>query len=72
MAKAKTSELKSMYDKLDAPGGEKDIYRIAKARNKASKDFTHIKQIKNGQGLVLKDENGIRERWRDYFNTLFN
>lgn len=61
-----------MYKELDTPEGEKNMYRIAKARDKACKDSTHIKQIKSNEGKVLKDNDDIRMRWKDYFNTLVN
>lgn len=37
------------------------MYRIAKARDKTSKDFTHIKQGKDKQGTVLSNDK-IKER----------
>ncbi|XP_063595885.1 uncharacterized protein LOC134772741 [Penaeus indicus] len=44
----------------------------AKRRNRATKDFTQIKQIKDGEGRVLSDENEIRNRWKVYFEKLLN
>ncbi|KAI5751674.1 hypothetical protein M8J77_009797 [Diaphorina citri] len=74
MAIAKAKELEEVYRELETPEGEKKIYRIAKARDLASKDLTHIRQVKNGDGfgLVLRDKNAVKTRWREYFNTLLN
>lgn len=72
MAIAKAKELEEVYKELETPEGEKKIYRIAKARDLASKDLTHIRQVKNCDGLVLRDENAVKTRWREYFNTLLN
>ncbi|XP_008472495.1 uncharacterized protein LOC103509649, partial [Diaphorina citri] len=72
VAIAKVKELDEVYKELETPEGEKKIYRIAKARDLASKDLTHIRQVKNGDGLVLRDENAVKTRWREYFNTLLN
>lgn len=47
-------------------------YRIAKARDKASKDYTHIKQMKNEHGIVLSDHDQIKDRWKEYFANLLN
>ena len=52
--------------------GQKKIYRIAKYRNKATKDISHVKQMKEGSGAVLRDEERVRERWKEYFENLQN
>ena len=44
-----------LYEELETPEVERKIFRIAKARDKATKDFTHMKQIKNEHGVVLRD-----------------
>ena len=52
--------------------GQKKIYRIAKYRNKVKKDISHVKQVKDGSGAVLMDEETVRERWKEYFENLLN
>ena len=41
-----------LYEELETPEGERKIFRIAKAQDKATKEFSHIKQIKNEHGEV--------------------
>ncbi|KAI5739350.1 hypothetical protein M8J77_018157 [Diaphorina citri] len=72
VAQAKAKQLAELYKEMETPEGEKNLYRLARERDKASKDFTHIKQIKNNEGVVLKGEEEIRHRWREYFTTLLN
>uniref|UniRef100_A0A8D8LWD9 Uncharacterized protein n=2 Tax=Cacopsylla melanoneura TaxID=428564 RepID=A0A8D8LWD9_9HEMI len=72
VAQAKAKELSEIYKEMETPEGEKNLYRLAKERDKASKDFTHIKQIKNKDGVVLKGEEEIKLRWEEYYNTLLN
>ncbi|KAL1448427.1 hypothetical protein WDU94_003661 [Cyamophila willieti] len=72
VAQAKAKELSDIYKEMETPEGEKNLYRLAKERDKASKDFTHIKQIKNKDGMVLKGEEEIKFRWKEYYNTLLN
>jgi len=72
VARAKAQAWDELYDELETPGGAKKLYRLAKTRDKATNDITHIRQIKNGQGLVLTDEDRIKERWTEYFETLLN
>ena len=63
VAKAKAIAWKEVEEELETPGGERKLYRIAKARDKASKDFTQIKQIKDERGAVLSEESKIKDRW---------
>ena len=52
--------------------GEKDIYRMARIHEWKTRDINQIKCIKDGTDqLLLKDEE-IRDRWREYFDKLFN
>ena len=60
------------YEELETPQGERKIFRIAKARDKASKDFSHMKQIKNEHGVVLRDLDMIIGRGKGYFDKLLN
>ena len=61
-----------LYLHLNTKEGEKDIYRMARARDRKTRDFNQVKCIKNEteQLLVKKDE--IRHRWQEYFDKLFN
>ena len=61
-----------VYKELDTPEGERNIYRIAKARDNSAKDFTQIRQIKDEQGVVLWENDQIIERWKGYFGKLLN
>ena len=61
-----------MEEEIETQEEARKLYRIAKARDKASKDFTQIKQIKNERGAVLNDEYTIKEKWGDYIEHLLN
>ncbi|KAJ7971514.1 Retrovirus-related Pol polyprotein LINE-1 [Quillaja saponaria] len=61
-----------LYQKLETKDGEKDIYRIAKQRERRTKDLIRIKCIKDEADRVLVKEEEINEKWRTYFDTLFN
>ena len=41
------------------------IFRIAKQRHKSNKDITHIRQMKDNDGLVLRRKNYFIKRWTD-------
>lgn len=52
------------YEELENSEGEKKIYRLAKNRNKSTKDMSHIKQMKDANGIVLtgRENKGKVER----------
>jgi hypothetical protein len=61
-----------LYRKLDTKEGENDVYKMAKLRERKTRDFHQIKCIKNeADRLLVKDEE-IKNIWRAYFDKLFN
>ena len=52
--------------------GQKDIYRIAAARDRAGKDIGQMRTIKSATEDVLMRNEDIRERWGQYFSWLMN
>ncbi|XP_068224895.1 uncharacterized protein [Palaemon carinicauda] len=57
---------------METPEGEKKILQMAKAQDATSKDLTHIRQIKDSNGIVLAVESEIKSRWKTYFEGLLN
>ena len=55
VATNKALAMNELYEELETPEGGRKIFRIAKARDKATKDLSHMKQIKNEHGVVLRD-----------------
>ena len=64
--------MNELYEELETPEGERKIFRIAKARDKACKDFSHMKQIKNEHGVILWDLDMTIGKWIGYFDKLLN
>jgi hypothetical protein len=61
-----------LYQRLGTKEGETDIYRMAKSRERKTRDIIQVKCIKDKtERLLTKDEN-IKNRWREYFDKLFN
>jgi hypothetical protein len=57
---------------LSTKEGKKDIYRMAKRRERKMRDIIQVKCIKNAtKRLITKDED-IKNRWWEYFDKLFN
>ena len=61
--------MNELYEELETPEGERKIFRIANAREKASKDVYIMKQIKNEHGVNLRDLDMIIGRWKGYFDN---
>ena len=72
VGRSKAISRNELYDNLETPEGQRNIHRIAKARNRATKDLTHIKQIKDKNGRILTREHDIKIRWKEYFENLLN
>ena len=72
VATTKALAMNELYEELETPEDERNIFRIAKARDKATKDLSHMKQIKNEHGVVIRELDMIIGRWKGYFDKLLN
>ncbi|KAM1032662.1 hypothetical protein FF1_036269 [Malus domestica] len=62
---AKLTAYDDMYKRLDTKQGELDIYKLARAREKKTRDLNQVRCIKDENGKVLATENAVKDRWRD-------
>ena len=63
---------KEVYEKLDTKEVEKDIYRITRIRERKTRDLCTVRCVKDEDQKVLFRDEEIKERWREYFDKLFN
>ena len=68
----KLKDYNNLYNKLDMKECEKDIYKLAKLRERKTKDFNYIKCVKGEDERVLIKDEEIKERWKSYFEKLLN
>jgi hypothetical protein len=61
-----------LYQRLGMKEGERDIYRMAKSRERMMRDIIQVKCIKDATKRLLTKDEDIKNRWREYFNKLFN
>ncbi|KAI5627545.1 hypothetical protein C0J50_12902, partial [Silurus asotus] len=72
VAKAKKKAYEELYERLDTKEGEKDLYRLARQRERAGKDVLQVRAVKDGEGNVLTRGESVLRRWREYFEQLMN
>ncbi|KAK3541298.1 hypothetical protein QTP86_020964, partial [Hemibagrus guttatus] len=61
-----------LYTRLDTREGEKDLYRLARQRDRDGKDVQQVRVIKDRDGRVLTSEESVQRRWKEYFEELMN
>ncbi|KAK3520628.1 hypothetical protein QTP70_029397 [Hemibagrus guttatus] len=72
VSKAKQKAYDELYTRLDTREGEKDLYRLARQRDRDGKDVQQFRVIKDREGRVLTSEESVQRRWKEYFEELMN
>jgi Reverse transcriptase (RNA-dependent DNA polymerase) len=72
VAKAKTETHKELYRKLETKEGEKMVFKLARTRERATRDIQQVKCIKNREGRIILQGEEVRSRWGEYFSGLLN
>jgi hypothetical protein len=68
---AKGQVYDDLYQRLSTKEGEKDIFRLARIRERKTRE-NQIKCIKDGTDQLLVKDEEIKDRCREYFDRLFN
>jgi hypothetical protein len=61
-----------LYQRLGTKEWEKNIYRMTKNRERKLRDIIQVKCIKDETERFLTKDEDIKNRWREYFDKLFN
>ncbi|MCJ8749608.1 hypothetical protein PDJAM_G00178240 [Pangasius djambal] len=72
VSKAKQEAYDELYTRLDTREGQKDLYRLARQRDRDGKDVQQVRVIKDRDGRVLTSEESVQRRWKEYFEELVN
>ncbi|KAK3525112.1 hypothetical protein QTP86_016485, partial [Hemibagrus guttatus] len=72
VSKAKQKAYDELYTRLDTKEGQKDLYRLARQRDRDGKDVQQVRVIKDRDGRVLTSEESVQRRWKEYFEELMN
>ncbi|MCJ8729510.1 hypothetical protein PDJAM_G00107270 [Pangasius djambal] len=72
VSKAKQEAYDELYTRLDTREGQKDLYWLARQRDRDGKDVQQVRVIKDRDGRVLTSEESVQRRWKEYFEELMN
>uniref|UniRef100_A0A096M6T7 Reverse transcriptase domain-containing protein n=1 Tax=Poecilia formosa TaxID=48698 RepID=A0A096M6T7_POEFO len=67
VAKVKQDAYTDLYNRLESKEGEKDLYRLARQRDRDGKDVQQVRVIKDQDGTLLTDAKSV-----EYFEKLMN
>ena len=62
----------NLYARLETKEGEKELYRLARQRDRAGKDVKHVRVIKDENVNVMVNSEAMLKRWKEYFEILMN
>jgi len=61
-----------LYQSLESKEGEKEVFKLARARERGSRDLGVVRCIKDEDGKVLSKVTEVKGRWQRYFAKLLN
>ena len=64
VAMEKESAYEDLYARLETKEGEKDLYRLARQRDRAGKDVQHMRVMKDKNGNVMISSEAVLKRWK--------
>ena len=57
---------------METKEGEKELYRLARQRDRVGKDVQHVRVIKDENSNVMVNSKAVLKRWKEYFEKLMN
>ena len=61
-----------LYRRLGTKEGEKEVFKLVRARKRRTRDLEVVRCIRDENGKVLFKDAEIKERWQRYFSNLLN
>ena len=77
VAKKAVAVTKSMtfdrsYHRLETKEGEREVFKLVRARKRKPRDLGVVRCIKDENGKVLSEDVEIKEKWQRYFSKLIS
>ena len=57
---------------METKEGENELFKIARQKNRKSKDVQQVRVIKSKTGKMLMEKEKVKQRWKEYFDNLLN
>ena len=70
VAMAKGCAYNNLYARLETKKGEKELYRLARQRDRAGKDVEHVRILKDENDNRMISLEAVLKRWKEYFEKL--
>ena len=72
VAVAKSLAYDRLYHRLGTKEGEKEVFKLARVRERRTRNLDVVKCIRDENGKVLFEDAEIKEKWQRYFSNLLN
>ena len=72
VAKARDDKQQELCDKIEEDGGKKLIFKLAKDRDRDSKDTIRTSAMKRSDGTLVTGAKQVLGVWEEYFKKLLN
>ena len=61
MALAKNNAYERLYQRLNSKEGENEVFKLARARERRTRDLSSVRCIKDEDGKVLVEDNKVQQ-----------
>jgi len=72
VAVAKSGAYDRLYRKLETKEGKKEVFKLARAKERSTRDLGVVRCIKDENGWVLSRDEEIKGRWQRYLFRLLH
>ena len=62
MVVAKNNAYERLYQRLNSKEGENEVFKLARVRERRTRDLSSVRCIKDENGKVLVEDNKVQER----------
>ena len=69
VSKATNKAYEELYEKLETKEGENELFKLAKQRNRQTKDVQQVRVIKSTTGEMLMEEEKVKQREKSILTT---
>jgi len=70
--KAQEGERRKLVEKIEEEDGKSNVFRVAKQMREKNRDIVGDGCIKDDEGKVVVEQDGLQEVWRKHFEKLLN